>query len=101
MGNSFVSLSPPLPSLSLSLSPPKHPAALSSPRTRSSEARGRLAAGVFDAAIAAAVGVLFAAAAAAAAAACETTPARAYCLLLDLGGSIGRAQHTHTHTYTH
>ena len=89
VGNSFVS-----PTLS-----PKHPATLSSPKTRSPEARGRLVAGVFDAAIAAAaaVGVLFAAAAAA----CGTALARAYCLLLDLEGSIGRAQHTHTHTHIH
>jgi len=80
--------------LSLSSLPPNHPAALPYPKTRSPEAGGRLVAGVFDAAIgAAAFGVLFAAAS-------ETTLARAYCLPLDLEGSIGRAPHTHTHTHT-
>ena len=88
VGNSFVS-----PTLSLPLSL-KHPAAPPSPRTRSPEARGRLVAGVFDAAIAA----CWCWCVVCCCCCLWNDPARAYCLLLDLGGSIGRAQHTHTHT---
>ena len=89
VGNSFVS-----PTLSLPLSL-KHPAAPPSPRTRSPEARGRLVAGVFDAAIAA----CWCWCVVCCCCCLWNDPARAYCLLLDLGGSIGRAQHTHTHTH--
>jgi hypothetical protein len=87
VGNSFVS---PTPSLSQASSSALIPQKLVLQKRVVGWSLGSL----MQAIAAAAVGVLFAAAA------YETAPARAYCLLLDLEGSIGRAQHTHTHTQT-